>query len=535
MNTPSSFFGFTAWLGVLAVAVLGMFPLSSAWARAEVGRVQFVHGDVQIVDAGGARRAMLQREAVYEGDTLISAKSGYAQLRMTDEAVIALRPDTVLRIDTYSYHANQHDGSERGFFFLLKGGFRAITGAIGQNNKQNYLVTTPVATIGIRGTDHEPMYIPPPAPGETAIGEPGVYDLVNSGSAYIQTSQGSVTINPNEVGFVADIATVPTILSRLPDFYKTSARPMARAKTMGALPVRETSKVDDKVKSASATAVDVDAYGATVDRGILQAVIDASGEVNLSALGAGATLAPAGSGVAGADTFIDPLSGQLVSAGSLHASDGNPDKGIFLGEDGSVAAIADKTLGGGYAFVSGKGQLTDGGRLANGIQWGRWSGETVRIEDGQLVSSLGDYHYMYSPNLTTPTQLAAITGSFSYSYVGGTAPTDESGRVGRMTSASVAVDFSKQQITNYSVNLVIPGVTTETWSASGNGNFKQFMSSNGIALAGSCDGCLRGFPPLAATGGARGAFVGSQAQALISSFNLQVGGNSVVGTAAFAR
>ena len=199
MNTP--FYGFKAWLGVLAVAVFGMLPLSSAWARAEVGRVQFVHGDVQIVGAAGVRRAMLQREAVYEGDTLISAKSGYAQLRMVDDAVIALRPDTVLRVDTYHYHADQHDGSERGFFFLLKGGFRAITGAIGRNNKLNYLVTTPVATVGIRGTDHEPMYIPPPAPDETAIGEPGVYDLVNAGSAYIQTSQGSVVINPNEVGF----------------------------------------------------------------------------------------------------------------------------------------------------------------------------------------------------------------------------------------------------------------------------------------------------------------------------------------------
>jgi hypothetical protein len=533
MNTL--FYGFKAWSCALAIAVIAMFPLNSAWARAEVGRVQFVHGDVQIMGAAGVRRAMLQREAVYEGDILISAKSGYAQLRMVDDAMIALRPDTVLRVDTYYYHADLHDGSERGFFFLLKGGFRAITGAIGRNNKLNYLVTTPVATVGIRGTDHEPMYIPPPAPGETAIGEPGVYDLVNAGSAYIQTSQGTVVINPNEVGFVPDINATPTILPRLPDFYKTSARPMARAKGLGVQPVRETSKVDDKVKSTTATAVDVDLYGLAVDRGILQAITDANGDVDLSALGAGATLAPPGSGVVGADSFLDPRSGQLVSAGSLHTSDGKPDKGIFLGEDQSVLAIADKNLGGGYAFVAGRGRLEDVGRLANGIQWGRWSGEIVRVEDGQLVNSLGDFHYMYSPNLTTPTQLAAITGAFSYSYVGGTSPTDERGTVGRITSASVAVDFSNQRISNYSVNLVIPAARTETWSASGNGSFQQFMSSSGIALAGSCEGCLLGLPALAATGSARGAFVGSQAEALISSFNLQAGGNSVVGTAAFAR
>lgn len=532
----ASFLGMKSWPFTLAVIAIGLFPSNSAWARAEVGRVQFVHGDVQIMGASGVRRAMLQREAVYEGDTLISSKSGYAQLRMIDEAVIALRPDTVLRVDTYYYHADQRDGSERGFFFLLKGGFRAITGAIGRNNKQNYLVTTPVATVGIRGTDHEPMYIPPPLPGEIAIGEPGVYDLVNAGSAYIQTSQGTVAINPNEVGFVPDINAAPTILPSLPDFYKTSARPMARGKGTGQTQaVREVSKVDSKVKSAAASPDgEVNPYGVVPDRGVVQPITDANGNIDFGAVGAGATPAPAGAGVVGADIYLDE-SGQLVSSGSLHVSDSTQDKDIYLGGDQSVTAIADKGLGGGYVFASGNGRLVDNGRLANGIQWGRWSGDIVRLVDGQFVNSLGSFHYMYSPNLTAPTQLAAITGSYSYNYAGGTAPTDERGTVGRINSASVAVDFSRQQITNYSVNLTIPSIRTETWSASGNGSFQQFMGSNGIALAGVCDGCTGSPTAGAATGSARGAFVGSQAEALMSSFNLQSGGNSVVGTAAFQR
>ncbi len=531
MNTVSH--GLKSWLGALAVVVVGMLPLGTVWARAEVGRVQFVHGDVQIMGAGGDKRAMLQREAVYEGDTLISAKSGYAQLRMVDDAVIALRPDTVLRIDTYYYHASQHDGSERGFFFLLKGGFRAITGVIGQNNKQNYLVTTPVATIGIRGTDHEPMVIPPPAPGETAIGEPGVYDLVNAGSAYIKTNQGSVNINPNEVGFVADIATVPTILPRLPDFYKTSARPMARARTTGGQPVREASRLDDKVKATSMPVTNADPYAVAADQGIMQPILDADGGVNLSALGAGSKLAPLGSGVVGADSFLDG-SGRLVSSSSVHTLDGSPNTSIFLDADQSVVAVADKNLGGGYAFISANGQLVDRGALANGIQWGRWSGDIARIEDGQLVNTLGSFHYMYSPNLTTQTQLAAITGSYSYSFVAGTSPTDERGTVGSITSASASVDFTKQQITNYSIGVAIPSVRAETWSASGSGSFQQFLGSSGIALAGACSGCsVHG--PIAAAGNAHGAFVGSQAETMISSYNLQAGGNSVAGTAAFQR
>ena len=49
---------------------------------------------------------------------------------------------------------------------LLKGAMRAITGYIGRSNRDGYRIETPTATIGIRGTDHEPAYYPPPERGE---------------------------------------------------------------------------------------------------------------------------------------------------------------------------------------------------------------------------------------------------------------------------------------------------------------------------------------------------------------------------------
>jgi hypothetical protein len=42
----------------------------------------------------------------------------------------------------------------RAFFRLLKGGFRAVSGLIGKVDRNEYRVDTPVATIGIRGTDY---------------------------------------------------------------------------------------------------------------------------------------------------------------------------------------------------------------------------------------------------------------------------------------------------------------------------------------------------------------------------------------------
>ena len=56
------------------------------------------------------------------------------------------------RIDDYRYEGKT-DGDEKGFFSLLKGSLRTVTGLVGKVNRQNYKITTSVATIGIRGTE----------------------------------------------------------------------------------------------------------------------------------------------------------------------------------------------------------------------------------------------------------------------------------------------------------------------------------------------------------------------------------------------
>lgn len=91
------------------------------------------------------------------------------------------------------------------FFSLLKGGFRAVSGAIGKINHDDYQVATPVATIGIRGTDylavvcgpdcaHDPVIDPLLDPGIDATG--GVVFGDVGGSIVITSSQGEYTLTP---------------------------------------------------------------------------------------------------------------------------------------------------------------------------------------------------------------------------------------------------------------------------------------------------------------------------------------------------
>ena len=88
---------------------------------------------------------------ISNGDTIRTGDGGRAQVRFSDGALISLQPTTEFRVDNYEF-SNQPTGQEKGFFSLIKGGMRTITGLIGRSNRDNYKVTTSVATIGIRGT-----------------------------------------------------------------------------------------------------------------------------------------------------------------------------------------------------------------------------------------------------------------------------------------------------------------------------------------------------------------------------------------------
>lgn len=129
--------------------VAGVFVAASA--SAQVGTFQFVIGDVRVRNAAGVERPAVQGATVNERDTIVSGASGEAQLLMVDNAFVAIRRNTELRIDQYNYKG-RNDGSESGVLHLVKGTFRALTGLIVRSNKQNFTMKTAVSTIGIRGT-----------------------------------------------------------------------------------------------------------------------------------------------------------------------------------------------------------------------------------------------------------------------------------------------------------------------------------------------------------------------------------------------
>lgn len=201
------------FLAQLACAQGGT-PAAPAADRATAGTVSLVEGDVRFLDTNQQVRHPNLGDPVYEGDNIVTGSDGEVHLDMQDGGYIGVRQGTRMRIVNFKAEGGADDGF---LFSLLEGSFRAVTGWITRSGGRRAEVQTPTVTIGIRGTDYEPLVIPE----GSKVGEPGTYDRVNIGETEMRTSQGSVIVRPNQAGFVPRRGALqPRLLARVPAYFK---------------------------------------------------------------------------------------------------------------------------------------------------------------------------------------------------------------------------------------------------------------------------------------------------------------------------
>jgi hypothetical protein len=189
-------------------------PAAPAAERYVAGKVELVEGDVRFVDAKDQVRRLKVGDEAYEGDRIITGSDGEVHLNMEDGGYIGVRPNTNMQIVNFRAEGGSNDSA---VLNLVQGSFRSITGWISKLSEKSYQVQTPTATIGVRGTEHEPMVIPE----GSKLGDAGTYDRVFAGETAIQTPQGSVNVRPNQAGFVPRRGAVhPRVLDHVPSFFR---------------------------------------------------------------------------------------------------------------------------------------------------------------------------------------------------------------------------------------------------------------------------------------------------------------------------
>lgn len=135
-----------------------------------VGTASIVAGPVSAIALDGKARSLQKNDAVYSGDRIVTGTGGYVRLGFLDGGSMVLRPNTDFAIESFRFQpgvvtpaavdatpalqVGDQGGNvgNQAFFRLVRGGFRAISGLVGHVRRDEYLVRTPVATIGIRGT-----------------------------------------------------------------------------------------------------------------------------------------------------------------------------------------------------------------------------------------------------------------------------------------------------------------------------------------------------------------------------------------------
>ncbi|WP_426177114.1 FecR family protein [Massilia sp. TWR1-2-2] len=114
---------------------------------AEAGKVIYVAGNAAVAD-----RAAALGSAVQEGDMLTTGADGYVYVKTVDNGLFILRPNTRARIA--AYHVDKaNPANTRIKLELISGVARSRSGEAVKLARQNFRFNTPVAAIGVRGTD----------------------------------------------------------------------------------------------------------------------------------------------------------------------------------------------------------------------------------------------------------------------------------------------------------------------------------------------------------------------------------------------
>ena len=198
----------------IAVGISLMFGSTQASAQA-AGSVTHLSGTLSVARADG-QRLLAVDSPVREGDVLTTERETYARIKFSDGAEVVLRPNSQLQLARYRFDSNQPEGDNM-LFSMIKGGMRTVTGLIGRRNRDRVGVTTPTATVGIRGT-HFGLLL---CQGGSCAGiqnasgralENGLHADIANGSIIVTNNAGSLVINAGQFGFVADQATLPRVV-----------------------------------------------------------------------------------------------------------------------------------------------------------------------------------------------------------------------------------------------------------------------------------------------------------------------------------
>lgn len=138
---------------VAAVVAAFAQPLNAQAEAASdvVGEVTTIIGVADVKRRSGEGESVRRGSTIRAGDRVETGAGAHVHIRFIDGGMVSVRPLSRLRIEEYSNHLANSRGAIK--FQLEQGVVRSVTGDWGEAARDRFRLNTPVAAIGIKGTD----------------------------------------------------------------------------------------------------------------------------------------------------------------------------------------------------------------------------------------------------------------------------------------------------------------------------------------------------------------------------------------------
>lgn len=164
-----------------------------------VGYLYKTEGEVAVSIDDQMTQAVSSGAPLKNDTTITTGENSRAILKFNDGQIIALQANTSFRILNYHYNPKEVEKSNL-FFYMLKGGLRAITGLVARTRPDAFRMETRGTTIGVRGTDF------------MAVLDDQLYLQVTSGAINAGNRAGAAVLKAGQSAAVASENTLPILI-----------------------------------------------------------------------------------------------------------------------------------------------------------------------------------------------------------------------------------------------------------------------------------------------------------------------------------
>jgi hypothetical protein len=134
---------------VIAVLLLPGFAGGRATAQEVIGAVSRIQGEASGT-LGSTTRALSLNASIFLNEVVSTGEAARLEVTFADNTVLTLGAKAKLALDAYVFDPAAGTGTIR---FGVIGALRFLSGQLSKLARSSVSVTTPVATIGIRGTE----------------------------------------------------------------------------------------------------------------------------------------------------------------------------------------------------------------------------------------------------------------------------------------------------------------------------------------------------------------------------------------------